>query len=141
MEIQLLPPFSLKWRKGYIVINPENRRNVVLYNSNTDRTTVSYARYLVGVCLGHEVPEEYEVDHINNDKTDDRLDNYQLLTKEENRLKQQMLQSLLVVKWTMLPCSFCNTLFYITLNDLRFRKIETICCSKKCSVRFQFKRR
>jgi hypothetical protein len=47
---------------------------VLLYNTREDSTTVSYSRYLYSVYLGYEVPNHLQVDHINDDKTDDRLD-------------------------------------------------------------------
>lgn len=34
------------------------------------------------------IPFGYEIDHINNDKEDNRMDNYQLLTKSENIAKR-----------------------------------------------------
>jgi hypothetical protein len=133
MEIQLRPPFNLKWKKGYLVVNPENRKNIILYNSQIDRTTISYARYLYSVYLGYEVPPEFEVDHKNNDKTDDRIDNYQLLTQEQNRLKQEWWYNAMIQVWHILPCTYCHGLFYITDRDLRFRNIESICCSRSCA--------
>lgn len=36
-----------------------------------------------------EVPENYDVDHINNDSLDNRLENLQLLTRKENLKKRQ----------------------------------------------------
>lgn len=137
MEIQLRPPFNLKWKKGYLVVNPENRKNIILYNSQTNRTTISYARYLYSVYLGYEVPAEFEVDHKNNDKTDDRIDNYQLLTQEQNRLKQDWWFNAMIQQWHILPCTFCQGLIYITERDLRFKNIDTICCSRSCAASLQ----
>jgi len=51
MKIELEYPFNITWKRGYIVTNPENRKNVLLYNSQPDRTTISYARYLMSVSL------------------------------------------------------------------------------------------
>lgn len=87
----------------------------------------------MGVYLGEEVSDHLEVDHINDDKTDDRIENYQLLTPEQNRLKKEWLYTVTVLKWHILPCTFCNYMFYITDRDLRFRNIETICCSRNCA--------
>lgn len=139
MEIQLQPPFNSKWRKGYLRYNPDMDRNYVdLYNTHIDRTTVPYARYLMGVYLGYEVPEELEVDHKNNIRTDDRIENLQLLTQEENRLKQEWWISAMVVQWTIMPCSYCGGLLYITQRELNFRTNENICCSVSCARKYSF---
>ena len=37
MKIDLEYPYNTLWNNGYIVINPEGRRNVVLFNSQIDR--------------------------------------------------------------------------------------------------------
>lgn len=88
MLIELQEPFRSKWNKGYLRLSNENRRILDLYNNDYDRTTISYARYLMGVKLGYEVPLEYEVDHRDNDRTNDDINNYQRMTGTENRKKQ-----------------------------------------------------
>lgn len=42
-EITLEYPYSADWRKGYVVINPEGRRTLILYNSQTDRSSCQYS--------------------------------------------------------------------------------------------------
>lgn len=136
MVIQLQPPFSLKWNKGYLQIHPSGRKYICLFNSNSDRTIISYARYLYGVKLGYEVPAEYEVDHRDNDRTNDDINNLQLLTQEENRLKQEWWVTLMVVQWHIIPCDYCKELFYITqreINNKIAQNVTSLCCSKKCS--------
>lgn len=88
--IELQEPFKSNWKKGYLRYSNKDRRGRVdLYNTNSDRTTISYARYLKSVELGYVVPEGYEVDHKDNDKTNDDINNLQILTEEDNRLKEQ----------------------------------------------------
>lgn len=87
MKIELESPFKEKWKCGYIVVNPENRRNVILYNTGETSTTISYARYLMSVKLGYIVPDGLEVDHKDDDKTNDDINNLQILTKPQNREK------------------------------------------------------
>ena len=45
-------------------------------------------RYLMCVHLGYILPTELEVDHKDNDKTNDDFNNLQILTKEQNRIKE-----------------------------------------------------
>lgn len=49
--------------------------------------TMSYPRWLMQQHLGRELLPEEHVDHINNDHTDNRLENLQLLTNAENSKK------------------------------------------------------
>jgi hypothetical protein len=58
-----------------------------LYNPNTkERTTMAWAKYLMCLHLGRMLdPNTETVDHINDDKTDDRIENLQLLTRNENK--------------------------------------------------------
>jgi hypothetical protein len=88
MKLILEPPFSQVWRMAYIVTNTENRKNVVLFNSQEDRTTISYARYLMSVKMGSFISPEWHVDHINEDKTNDDINNLQLLSPLQNSIKQ-----------------------------------------------------
>lgn len=140
MKIELEEPFKSKWRYGYFVTNSENRRNVVLYNSAGDRTTVSYARYLYGVHLGYEVPDHLEVDHKNNDKTDDRLDNYQLLTAEQNRLKQEYKYMTFEQVVYGVYCAYCQSPFLMTDRVRKMRMAQSVeypFCTKSCSTNYQ----
>lgn len=50
-------------------------------------TTMSWARYLMQEYIGRELTQEETVDHINRDKTDDRLENLQILTRSEHAKK------------------------------------------------------
>ena len=92
MKIKLENPYKERYKFGYVVMNRENRKHIILYNSNKDRTTTSLARYLMSVKLGYLVPETYEVDHKDNDKTNDSIDNLQLLTQTENKIKEGLRQ-------------------------------------------------
>ena len=63
----------------------QDKRNVVviLYLDGT-RTTKSYARYLMEKHLQRELDHTEDVDHINNDKTDDRIENLKVVYRSDN---------------------------------------------------------
>lgn len=86
--IDLEGPYSKLYRKGYLRLNDaDGRRRVDLFNSDTDRTTISYARYLVSIREGRLLSEDEEVDHRDNDLTNDHIDNLQILSAIEHRKK------------------------------------------------------
>lgn len=62
-----------------------------------DGVTISYAKYLWEKANG-PIPYGYEVDHIDDDFTNDVLDNFQLLTKVENIQKRHRMD--LIIKYS-----------------------------------------
>lgn len=86
--INLSFPYSGDWDWGYLLINSEPRRLVALYGStNRKRSSVSYARYLMACKLGRYLTNQEVVDHINNNRLDDRIENLQILTPKDNAIK------------------------------------------------------
>ena len=140
MIIQLQEPFASKWSKGYLVINNQNRRNVILFNNDVDRTTISYARYLMGVKLGYFVPDHLEVDHKDDDKTNDDIDNLQLLTGEENRLKEQYNYIMNKQVRYGYHCAFCGNPFILIEAEVKKRLDtggELAFCNRSCAAKMQ----
>ncbi len=81
-------PWSQWYNKCHVYLdNRSNRRMVYLSSNNGKKQTTTFARYLYAVHLGEMIPDHLEVDHVNNDCTDDRVENFQLLTHEENLKK------------------------------------------------------
>ena len=145
MKIDLEYPYNTLWNNGYIVINPEGRRNVVLFNSQIDRSTVSFARYLMSVKLGRFLTDQEEVDHIDNNKTNDDPNNLQILTPEQNREKQRLHYLNNVQQKFDLACPYCGKDFTLTERDMgeKFYKHYTnngsglIFCSNSCKAKYQ----
>lgn len=72
--------------------NREGRKFVIHIEPDGRRRTQSYPRYLIEQFLGRELESWETVDHINEDFTDDRIENYQLLTRAENVSKSMRLR-------------------------------------------------
>lgn len=139
MKIELEEPYRSKWRFGYLRVSSEGRRILDLYNSDQDRTTISYARYLYGVKLGYEVPSEYEVDHSDENRLNDDVNNLQLLTGVENRLKSHE-SNAFFTKDIALLCPNCNGEFFVLASELRFRQSrnQEMFCSRNCSGQYVY---
>lgn len=129
-KIKLGFPYNEKWKTGYLVTNKENRKTVILVNKKDDRSSTQYARYLLAVSLGRFLTDKETVDHIDNDKTNDSLDNLQILSKAENIIKACKQPDV------ELTCPICSTGFYRTLTQLRGKKDKAeanmIACSRSC---------
>jgi len=134
-EIILEKPFSLLYNKGYIFIRPDNRKYIQLYNSNTNNKMLSYARYLMGVKLGYEVPSEFEVDHIDNNPFNDSIENLQLLSKVENIKKYRQHFRDTKQEYKYLICNNCQKEFKLTLAEYSHKLKEGITsfyCNRDC---------
>lgn len=108
----------------------ENRRVVSIIYPDKSRTTCSYARFLVQCDIGRFLSEDEEVDHINDDKTDDRLENLQILTKKQNKNKHISKLSKQMVK---LKCPECGTVFMRERRHTFLTKKGVFtACSRKC---------
>ena len=141
MKIELQEPFKSKYRNGYLTINSQNRRIVTLVNSEADMRGMSYARYLYSVYLGSEVPSHLEVDHIDDDKTNDDFSNLQLLTQEQNRIKENY--NYIMNKQIVygVYCSCCGSPFLITQRQLNMKLAQNttnVFCNRSCSAVFNF---
>lgn len=65
----------------------DKRKVVVLRMSDGSLTTKSYARFLYEQSNGEIGDINLTVDHIDEDVTNDTLDNFQLLTRSDNIIK------------------------------------------------------
>lgn len=66
----------------------DGRQHIVLYDFEKGlRKTMSYPKYLLEQKLGRELLPNETCDHIDNDFTNNSLDNLQVLTREENARK------------------------------------------------------
>lgn len=136
MIIELQKPYSDYWARGYLRFDKKLNRNMITFYSVEGRGKItSYARYLYSVYLGYEVPEEYEVDHINNDCSDDRIENLQLLTKEQNLYKQHWYYIMYQQVHYGCTCPNCLTPFLLLERDYNMKLkagVQYAYCSIKC---------
>lgn len=138
MKIILDKPYMEDWTDGYLVKNPEGRTNVVLYNRNNKmRSTTSLARYKLSVKLGRYLDSEEHVDHIDEDKTNDDIDNLQILSPADNNRKHIKLNNK-EAKFLILNCPKCNEPFLISLRNYKSRQKnnKNIFCSRSCARKF-----
>lgn len=111
----------------------DGRQHVIHYDEVTKtKRTQSYPRYLMEQHLGRKLEDWEEVDHINNDPTDDRIENFQLLTKSDNIKK-----SAKKTEWEEFTCPICNIDFLARMRDIRgnqgTQKKRGPYCSKRCA--------
>lgn len=138
MQLVLQPPFNQRWMNGYLQTHESGRRYVCLYNSQDDRTIISYARYLMCVKIGQMIPEGYEVDHRDDDYTNDDINNLQIVTKEYNLLKEHYRYIMFEQEHIGLVCACCETPYLLTERQWKQKMKESksglAFCSHECSI-------
>ena len=117
----------------------DGRQHVVLVDKDGNKRTKSYPRYLLEIHLGRELLITETVDHINNDFTDNRIENLQILSRQENILKQHKINPRKIYYFI---CPNCGTEATKYLNDVvsnrKHGKVGPF-CSRKCAGQFTYK--
>lgn len=110
----------------YIATNKEPRRVATLRNSTTKQmTSMSYAKYLYTSYHKVDIPKGDEIDHINGNKMDDRIENLQVISGKYNRQKDHSIKEMVVR-----ICPVCKREFLFEKGNLSTH--PNPCCSRKC---------
>jgi hypothetical protein len=111
------------------------RRMAVVIFPDGSRTTFSYAKYLMSVCLGRILSREEEVDHVDGDRLNDSLDNLQVLTRGQNRAKRAVDNPAVKVTYLCARCGKEKTVRKGADHGLVKRGYAY--CSRACARKFQ----
>jgi hypothetical protein len=131
---RLLPPFQEFVSNGPYLHAKENRHYITYYelgNSDENKHTISYARYLMSIKLGRLLDQNSEqVDHIDDDCTYDVYSNLQILTYSQNRDKSTKVGRNRKTYYEVI-CVGCNKKF--TVPEWKVKSKDIISCSRSCS--------
>lgn len=119
--------YSNKWGP---YMNREHRRIVIVRLPTGKKKTMSYARYLMEIHLDRYLSKDETVDHIDNNKLNNKIENLQLLSRAENIIK-----SIIPAPLTTLNCKHCGREFKRSLRAYWRSKEQGIdgpFCSKIC---------
>ena len=142
MKIELSEYFKYDFKCGYLFVNNKGRRVVELVHRNSTKSNpikrfISYAKYLWISNNKREVPEGYEVDHIDGDKTNDNIENLQVITGRENRIKAFEDNDRMGITVVRLRCPVCGKIFIRRLAFIKPDIKHAACCSHTCSGKYQ----
>lgn len=111
----------------------DGRKHVIIIHDDGRRQTKSYPRLLMEQHLGRELTEEETVDHINNDFTDDRIENLQLLSITENIQKSAALRPRKTYKF-ICPCCQKEAIKFLDQVEHNWKKNKSgPYCSRECA--------
>lgn len=121
--------YHKKEGRRYAVLNPIDKA------SDIKRKTISYARYLMSVKEKRFLNDNEEVDHIDENKMNDDINNLQILTKKENIAKEK---KFIGKKMVELKCPCCGKVFSRERRNSHLVKGRGLytACSRKCSTKF-----
>lgn len=127
-KIELNTPYSNDYKAGYLNINKERRRVLALIDNNGNHTSTSYARYLMSCHIGRYLEKDEHVDHIDNDKMNDVLENYQILSRIENNRKNRCRTFISLI------CPICGEEFSKEKRQLssKIKQGKKPTCSRRC---------
>lgn len=111
--------------KLYVNVNKEPRRVATIRKPNKETHSMSYAKYIYTSYYKCDVPEGDQVDHINGDKMDDRIENLQVISRKYNNIKDKPTKEMVE-----LICPVCGTKFLLDKRNIPFR--NNPCCSRRC---------
>ena len=127
-KLVLKIPYSADYKTGYLNVNKEPRRVVSLVRNDGSKTCTSYARYLMTCFIGKYLPKDMQVDHIDNDKMNDTVENYQLLSKADNIAKGKRRSFITLI------CPICTKSFSKEVRNInhKLKQGKQPCCSRSC---------
>lgn len=134
MKITLQPPYSNNFIAGYLNVNKEPRRVVLLVKEDRTKTSTSYARYLMSCHLNRYLSKHEHVDHIDNNPMNDTVENLQVLSSKENNIKKNIYLGIELEKPIQLVCPICKKLFEKPANKVKHKLLKgrIIACSRSC---------
>ena len=111
--------------RAYLVTNKEPRRVCTLRKEDGSMTSMSYAKYLYTSHYCCDIAQGDQVDHINGDKMDDRIENLQVISQYYNIVKDKKGQEML-----LLSCPVCGKEFLYPKRNISTH--PNPCCSRTC---------
>lgn len=116
----------------------DKRQVIVIVHDSGKKQTKSYPRHLMEIHLGRELLPKEHIDHINNDPSDNRIENLQILSQKENNKKQSLLKPRQTYKF-ICPCCGKESeknLNYVLGNKKKNRTGPF--CSRQCAGKFTY---
>lgn len=111
----------------------DGRKHVVIVHEDGRKQTKSYPRLLMEQHLGRELTKDETVDHINNDFTDDRIENLQILSLADNASKAMIGRE---AKMYQFLCPCCGKEAFKAFSQVKhnWNKNKTgPYCSRQCA--------
>lgn len=126
---------NVKKSKIYVSKLDGRSRIQLTFNDGT-RKQMSYPKYLMECHLGRYLTEEETVDHIDQNKQNNSIDNLRIVNRREH-IKNDILRN----EDVEVKCAYCGKIFTIPGSDVsrrnrKDRHSSGYFCSKSCSGKY-----
>lgn len=110
--------------------NSDGRKMVSMRRINGKTLTRQYAKVLLEIKLGRLLEANETVDHIDGNKSNDDIDNLQLLSRNENAAKSAIRRLPIIAN-----CVYCNKEFELSRFQTEKRSVTKSgpFCSRRCA--------
>jgi predicted RNA-binding Zn-ribbon protein involved in translation (DUF1610 family) len=137
---QCLPPFQDFKSRGPFEDKANGRMLIHLLKKGEPAKTWSYAKYLLSVDRGEELPKGIEADHKDGNRFNDALDNLQALPRKKNAKKSKTDPRVLAqAKLIEFVCPICGEVFIRNSSRTHLGKGSGThaYCSRDCSRKWK----
>lgn len=120
-------------------VRKDGRSHICIVHDNGKKQTKSYPRYLMEIYLNRELLPEETIDHINNDFTDNRIENLQILSLSDNAKKQNQLNPRKQITFICPNCKKEGVKWKSDVDHNRKKGKSGPYCSRKCAGQYTYK--
>ena len=120
-------------------IRKDGRSHICIKHDNGKKQTKSYPRYVLEQYLGRELTIHETVDHINNDFTDNRIENLQILPLANNIQKQHQHHQRKQITFICPNCKQEVTKWENNIKGNLKKGKSGPYCSRKCAGQYTYK--
>jgi len=113
-------------------------RAYVVIKNGSKQTTMLYSRFLMEQKLGRKLEYDETVDHIDNDFTNDNLENLQVISRAENSAKRHI-DNENFVEYAIYECPLCGIKFKKDVRHVKHNRKQGKAgpfCSKSHAATF-----
>ena len=142
MLIKSSAPFEM-YKVYQTVRQSDGRKMVTLVHLETKANRrMTFARYLLATKIGRELTKQEHADHIDGNKTNDSIDNLQILTPQQNQIKA-VLESGRSQRLLTIVCPECKQTFERFERDVKSKRKNghSSFCSRACSGKHSTRKR
>ena len=134
MKIEVLDIYKSEYKSAYLVLHEkgDKRKRVYLIGFDGKRKGMLYARYIWEMHNNKKIPEGFTIDHIDEDKTNDSIENLQLLSRSDNIVKNitTRIERGDLQPWIEVTCPICGKTFNFRRANLSTH--PNPCCGRSC---------